>query len=923
MRKINMLCIAVLLVLSAGCDSSGQLSPTQHIDQAKTSIAQKDFSTALVYLKNAALSTPKNPEVRWLMGTAYFATGDSAAAAKELTLAGQYGYPLTDVQPLLAKALFENRQPEKVLKLTAPIAIADVPKASLLATKGWAYLVTDKIQASEQMFSDSLALNDKDSDALSGIGALRLIQGQLQEAKELLARSFETNPLHHLTWRLSGDIAQREGDVKTAQTAYLRASELHHDNVIDLLNFTTTSISLGEFDSAKNGIKQLKQRASNSFAANYTQGLLDFHQKNYESARTNLSAALGINPNYAPAQFYAATSYFVLKENEQAHTLLSKILASAPQNMAALKMLAAIKLQYGEFAKAEKIIQGLLSRSPEDTFSLLLLEKALDRDTDFDTQQAFLTQTPNDLSASELLQQGLQLLADGKITSGLSMLEKSRNTDPSFEETPYRLALYHLSNKNYDEALKTAQQYLDAHPTSAQALVTLGSVYLSGGHFDEAKTTLLSALKISPNDLSANSGLAALALGARDLEGAKNHYLNALKGNPGSLVTLINLSRVQSLQGLSMDMVKTLERAIELENPSWQPYLALGRFHLNSGAPKKATLLIEKARLPYRNNPQALILFTESLLADKQFNRALRYTEELIKNNPTNSHYLFLSSKAYAGLKQQEIQESRLIEALKLNPNHISARANYIELLLRKHDIENAKKQFSLLKDKKINPLDLDKLEGQISHMSGDYPTAILAYKNVFNGEETNIHLLWLEEALWSNGDFKKSLLLLQEWLNEYPEDQLALQQYGSRLITSKQNIQAADTYNKLLSLHPSNLLALNNLAWLLRDTDLNQALIHAEKAYSLAPTNVDIMDTLALLLKDIQPARSLNLITEVVEKQPRNPSYLYHKALILIQSGDQNRARDILQTLQNNGRDFPEKNTISQMIKGLTNSKI
>ncbi len=56
--------------------------------------------------------------------------------------------------------------------------------------------------------------------------------------------------------------------------------------------------------------------------------------------------------------------------------------------------------------------------------------------------------------------------------------------------------------------------------------------------------------------------------------------------------------------------------------------------------------------------------------------------------------------------------------------------------------------------------------------------------------------------------------------------------------------------FEKVLAEQPDNLLAMNNLAWLLKDSDNKRALKLAEAAYQRQPQSREIKDTLAQVLK-------------------------------------------------------------------------
>jgi tetratricopeptide (TPR) repeat protein len=62
--------------------------------------------------------------------------------------------------------------------------------------------------------------------------------------------------------------------------------------------------------------------------------------------------------------------------------------------------------------------------------------------------------------------------------------------------------------------------------------------------------------------------------------------------------------------------------------------------------------------------------------------------------------------------------------------------------------------------------------------------------------------------------------------------------------MNQQQNQPAIELYEKVVTAQPNNVVALNNLAWLLREDNNSRALELASRASELAPEAADILDT-------------------------------------------------------------------------------
>jgi tetratricopeptide (TPR) repeat protein len=115
----------------------------------------------------------------------------------------------------------------------------------------------------------------------------------------------------------------------------------------------------------------------------------------------------------------------------------------------------------------------------------------------------------------------------------------------------------------------------------------------------------------------------------------------------------------------------------------------------------------------------------------------------------------------------------------------------------------------------------------------------------------------------------------------------------------------AKRVYEEAIKLDPTNVVMLNNYAYLLADTggNLDQALGYAQRAMQSKPDIDEISDTLGwIYMKKQLTDNAIEMFQKVVNKQPKNPMYRYHLAMALDQKGDRTEAKKHVQiALQNN----------------------
>ena len=90
---------------------------------------------------------------------------------------------------------------------------------------------------------------------------------------------------------------------------------------------------------------------------------------------------------------------------------------------------------------------------------------------------------------------------------------------------------------------------------------------------------------------------------------------------------------------------------------------------------------------------------------------------------------------------------------------------------------------------------------------------------------------------------------LTSAWVEAQPESATALLSRAEYQMTSGDESGAIASYKAAIGYQPDNPVALNNLAWLLREKDPEQAINLASQAHELEPENAAILDTYGWIL--------------------------------------------------------------------------
>jgi predicted Zn-dependent protease len=133
------------------------------------------------------------------------------------------------------------------------------------------------------------------------------------------------------------------------------------------------------------------------------------------------------------------------------------------------------------------------------------------------------------------------------------------------------------------------------------------------------------------------------------------------------------------------------------------------------------------------------------------------------------------------------------------------------------------------------------------------------------------------------------------------PKDLRSMIELGSLLLSGGKKQEALDVFRKCLALSPDQPAILNNVAYLIADTngDYKEALDLARKGLQSPNAKGDphLTDTVGFIYwKQHLNDSALQTFRSVVQKVPENPTYRLHLANALLAQGDKSGARTQLE---------------------------
>ncbi len=895
MRHI-LACLLLIGLVACGSDESSE----QYLARARDFVAEADYKSATIELKNALRLDAEAAEARWLLGRVYLETGDVQSAEKELRRARDLGWPADDVSPALAEAWLAQGELEAVLDLDYR-SLPPQAAASLLASQSIAELARGN--ANEAGRRVALALERDPQSGAAKLAEARLLAngGDTTGALIVLEEVLESAPREVQAWRLKGDILLQRQALEEARAAFDQSIALSRVSFGDRVKRALINLQLQDFEAAHADATELLRVAPQHPAGNYVQGLLQFQRKAYEEAISSLSLAEPLANQYPLVLFYLGSAHLIEGNVDQATLAATRFVALAPDNINGRKLLATLYLQQGKFADARKAIQPVLDATPDDVAALNLMANALLRDGQ--TEQgldllARIAQLQPDSPVAQM-RLGAGLMLSGKRDEASQHLETALAFDPEFQQADILLVLNQLQKQDYEGAIEAARAYQRRNIGKAAPYNVLGRVYLAAGRADEAREAFEGALKFAPGDSSAHLSLAQMALSSGDTQTARQHYQEALSHHPDNLPTLLQLAMLEAREEDEASMVAWLQRAIN-EHPSvLEPRLMLARYYLASGrADQVAPLFADLDELQRQSRP-VLEITALAQLTGREYGIAQTSLEQLIAANPDTAHYHYLLAMAASGAGDGAKARRELEEAYRLDNNHVPARVALARLALAERRPDEFDRHLAALVALAPDSQEVLRLRAIQARRADETAAAVDFASRAHAANPSSQTLLELAAYQKAAGLGDEAGRLVREWIEAHPDDVTVRLALANDLMLAKDVAGAQVQYEAVIEQDPDNVTALNNLAWNLRNEDRERALAYIRRAAQAAPDRPEVLDTLAVIehLNGENRVAYRN-IERALAGAPDNPSMRYHKAMIGAALGEKAEAIALLEAL-------------------------
>ncbi|HEX7380539.1 MAG TPA: XrtA/PEP-CTERM system TPR-repeat protein PrsT [Nevskiaceae bacterium] len=893
--------------------------------------SEGQYRAAYIEAKKVLQADDKNGEAWLLLGQATLMLGNPTSALEDLDHARAAGVADAQWMVPVGQALLVTQQFEKLLKTVAskdqfPAAV----RARIEVLRGDAQRGMNRAPEAKSAYERALEARPDDPNALVGLARLALGAKHPDVAASYVQKALASAPDSAKALVVRGDIAFDGGSFAAAESDYDKALAVKHpdwlpqDAFYARARLADSQVRQREYDKALASIGTLEKLSPQQGYPHYLHAVVLYQQGHLGEAIPQLQQVLKADPRSVPAQMMMGAVSYAQGNYAQAQMYLANVVGAAPDNPAAHKLLALTLYREGHSDDALRMLRPVVPGKVSDAALLGLLQQAQDQGVGIPGREAASTgaAAPGEpkLAASPELAKAQRTLAAGDAAGAIRLLEampSGGGSDAALERSNLLVMAYAQAGRT-DDALKAAAAATAKYPQSAAAHVVYGTALIAAGQREKARSEYDKARELDPKNMAALMNLGNLDVVEKRYQDAAARYQEILKSAPKAVTAMQALARLAAIQGNNAEAVKWLDRAIAAVPASPEAYVQLAALYSRAGQFDASRAVAEKLVAAQPDNALAFNTLGAAELAAGHYPAALSALEKAVSLAPKVPGYRMNLVRAQLLDKNDAAARDNLVELVKADPGLAQASVMLAFLKFQDRDLNGALALAQGLQQRPDTKLAGLTLEGDLYMADKAWGKAADAYQRGLAVRFERPLVIKRFTAL-VRAKSPQPQKLLDQWLVDHPDDAAMRVTLAGYYLDNSQLDAAAAEYERVLKAYPSNVDALNNLAWIYTAQHNAKAVPLAEQAHRLAPTSAPVADTYGwALLGNDQAATALPILAKAAKEAPSVTSIQYHLAVAQARTGDHAAALSTLRQLLDAHADFADQRAARALYESL-----
>jgi tetratricopeptide (TPR) repeat protein len=676
------------------------------------------------------------------------------------------------------------------------------------------------------------------------------------------------------------------------------------------------------------------------------QGAEDFKSGAYDKARIEYMKILQLDQHNATA--FARLGQIWLEEGAplRAGAFLKKAEELAPNDLDNRLRLARVYIVVGQFPAARKEVLTVLEQSPGNGEALVLLTEMARAPELITAAEQVLEKFPNKETVSYQLAKANLALHRRDLSAAKEAVSRALALAPKSPEAHQAMGVLNLFQKDSKGAADELKAAAELAPLRSNIRMTYAEYQRQTGDGEAAVASLKSLTAKAPDYLPAWNMLGRIAFSEKKYDQALSDLENVLSRDPENVDARLLQSDVWLARRETKKAMAELDKLDKAFPGLPQVKYRLAQAYLQDNKPTQAATALDQALAANPNYTEAILLRAQLNMGTGHAPAAVSALEELLKKNPSLKPAQLLLADAYraAGrlddaanifreqikvapnvpdpyfflglvqMQQDKTEDARksFEKVLELSPDNLSAVEQLVNLDLKAKDFSAATQRVQEQLKKHPDRAASFILEGRVRVAQAQWKEAEVALKKALQLDPNSLPAYdMLVASYLATNRLPDAAREIEAALSKSPQNQSALMTLASIREKQKDYAKAREVYEKLLTLNPNFVPALNNLSYLDAEyfNQPDKAYELAQKARTLDPGNAAVTDTLGwAAYKRGDYPQALTLLQESAGKLGANPEVQYHLGMAHYMMAQADAARAAFQKVIDAPGDFPSK---------------
>lgn len=921
--------LATILVALALTGCGRGVDPATAVNEAQALIEAGKSGEARILLKNALARQADLPGAREVLARIALEEGDARAAGDELAAIDKAQLS-PDAQVLkvrVALALGRVDEAQRALE-AAQDGLAEpehtLLRASVLSAQGATAESLALLRAAQQQRPQNGQVAVQIAGNLAAMGNL---DGALAELDRYLASS-STDRVDAL--RARGGLKLRQGASEQA-VADLRAALQSAppnwplgDRLATELVIADAMLAAGQMSAAREQIDRVAKTWPGMLGTEVLQASLALLEGRVAEAVDRLTPIVEATPENIRLRYLLVDALMRSGNIARATEVLEKSTAAESAESPARRALAALWMQQG---RPDRVIALLgegggatleQGAATDDLLATARLARARASQT-ITTLTRRLADNPGDPAVRAEL--AAAQVANGEPVAALSTLGPlpARGFTPALAAA--RMAAL-LAGTDEFGVNNLVGRLLD--PSAGADVATL--VAAADVAQQQHRVAVVSRLLDRAATLDGGNGevqlrRASLAFDARRYDEAERQLRDLLQREPQRTGVSVALARVAEARGDVEGARRTLQDTVGRDAAALEPALMLAGVELRAGHADRAAGVLD-ALIDAQQGKSAAAAAANAaglMLAGNLHPEGARARfRQAAEAEPGRAEYWFNLGRSQISLADQAAARESFVKSARLQPDALPAVTAAVRLSLQQRDLQVAGELAGELVRHLPDSAGAWVLLGDADLAGGRFEAARTAYARATAlrpGAAAAIGELHARQRLGA----PRPEAPLETWLAREPQDLSARRLLSEHYLAVGNARAAREHLEIMLRQSPGDVAALNNLAWLLRETDGARAEQLALQAHAIAPDNPSVADTLGMIhLTRGKPEAAVPLLASAAAALPRDPGVQYHYALALRGTGRNAEARALLSRVLEGHTEFAGRSEARRLLEEL-----